>query len=350
MACNSNDYQFTKVPTKLYLCLDNNCRSMLFTLIQLSTMFGDEQGWFFRSNADMEAETGLSKKVMDGTLDALLQKGLIDFIPQQQGQGVKQSSRKYKVNYDSFLAYEKITLDDCIKNPEYKVFTSDYKGGAFSWKGKEWAGKKASLSLGSTPASTPTSTPTLSQPQHKVPTSKDTIDIGDNINNILKINYLSNSITDAKGNGAAHCNRANNTIQHPSSSFADSLELNDDAEPYHPSSSHVDSLELNDDMVSYHPSSRSSSTLHDGCLKYVCKRAPSEMDTGEYLEYWLSAALTKLVRMNEGALTKEDELFYNARKTYMELYRVNDSKQATKDINVLKSKVKKILEDHRMAS
>ncbi len=312
MTCNSIDYQFTKVPTKLFLCLDNNCRSMLFTLIQLSTMFGDEQGWFFRSNADMEAETGLSKKVMDGTLDALLQKGLIDFIPQQQGQGVKQSSRKYLVNYDSFLEYEKLTLDDCIKNPEYKVLTSDYKNGAFTWKGKEWAGKQASLSLKDRPASTPTSTPTSPQPQPEVPTSIDTIDnINKKLNKLLNINYLNNNITSIESNSAEHSTCSWEAMESPSSS--------------------------------------NLSSLHDGCLKYVYKKAPAVMDTVEYYEYWLATALFKLVRMDEGTLPKEDELFYNARTTYMELYGITDNKQATKDINILKARVKKIREERNKA-
>lgn len=159
MVCNSIDYQFTKVPTKIYLCMDNNCRSMLFTLIQLSTMYADEQGWFFRSNADLEAETKLSRKVMDGTLDALLKRNLIDFVPQQQGKGVKQTSRLYMVNYKTFLDYESLSVEDCMKNPKYQIVTSDYKSGIFSWQGKEFSGKQASLSLTSSPTSTPTSSP-----------------------------------------------------------------------------------------------------------------------------------------------------------------------------------------------
>ena len=197
MTCNSIDYQFTKVPTKLFMCLDGNCRSVLFTLIQLSTMLADEQGWFFRSNADLEAETKLSRKVIDGALDALLRKGLVDFVPQQQGQGVKQTSRLYYVNFGSFLEYESVSVDDCIKNPKYQIVTSDYKSGSFAWKGKEWANKRASLSLTSTLPSSVTSTPTSPQPQPKVPTSIDTIENEDNINinnnKLLNINYLYNS-------------------------------------------------------------------------------------------------------------------------------------------------------------
>lgn len=335
MACNSIDYQFTKVPTKLFLCLDNNCRSMLFTLIQLSTMFGDEQGWFFRSNADMEAETGLSKKVMDGTLDALLHKGLIDFIPQQQGQGVKQSSRKYLVNYDSFLAYEKITLDDCIKNPEYKVLTSDYKGGVFSWKGKEWAGKKASLSLGSTPASTPTSTPTSPQPQPEVPTSIDTIDNKDNINKklnkLLNINYLNNNITSIESNSAEHSTCSGEAIESPSSSLVDSLELGDESE-------------------TYHPSSRNPSDPHDDCIAYVIThKAPPRDDDGGYspkvyYDWCIAKALVEMVNRDVKHLPNDESVFFGAVNKYMELYDVS-RERAIKDINILKSRARKIRDE-----
>ena len=233
MTCNNVDYQFTKVPTKLFMCLDCNCRSVLFTLIQLS-MLADEQGWFFRSNADLEAETKLSRKVIDGVLDALLRKGLIDFIPQQQGQGVKQTSRLYYVNFNSFLEYEKISIDDCIKNPKYQILTSDYKNGTFAWKGKEWANKRASLSLTSTLPISPSSPPVSPQLQPKVPTSIDTIDNKENINiknnKLLNINSLNNSIISIENNSAEHSTRSSETIERPSSSFVDGLELSDETE------------------------------------------------------------------------------------------------------------------------
>lgn len=331
MTCNNVDYQFTKVPTKLFMCLDCNCRSVLFTLIQLS-MLADEQGWFFRSNADLEAETKLSRKVIDGVLDALLRNGLIDFIPQQQGQGVKQTSRLYYVNFNSFLEYEKISIDDCIKNPKYQILTSDYKNGTFTWKGREWANKQASLSLTSTLPISPSSPPVSPQHQSIVPTSIDTIDNKENINiknnKLLNINSLNNSIISIENSSAEHSTRSSETIESPSNSFVDGLELNDEAEIHYPSSCN-------------------SSSLHDGCLRYIYRKTPNEMNEVEAYEFWLANALFRLVRMDAGELTKEDELFYNARKTYMELYGIADSKQATKDINFLKAKVKKMREDYK---
>lgn len=51
------DFQFTKVPTNLMVVLDVNCRSMLFTLCQLASYYEDEDGRFFRTNADLVEET-----------------------------------------------------------------------------------------------------------------------------------------------------------------------------------------------------------------------------------------------------------------------------------------------------
>lgn len=271
---------------------------MLFTLIQLSSMYADEQGWFFRSTADLEAETGMSKKVMDGTLDAMLKMNLVDFIPQQQGRGVNQKSRKYRVNFNAFLRFEKYSIEDCIKNPDYKIVTSDYKKDAFSWKGKEWEGKRASLSLSGTPTSIPTSTLTSPQPQPKVPTSIDTKEnkeiINKKENNLLNINYLSNSKTTVESNGAEYRHR--------------------------------------------------SSTLHDGCLQYVLSTTtPNVMDMSEGLERSIAHSLVNLLGMDCGSLPKDDNVFFNAVDNYMALYGVDDKKQAIRDINILKKQALDII-------
>lgn len=40
-------YQFTPTPTNLMACLDNNCRNMLWTLIQLSSYYAIMKAVFF---------------------------------------------------------------------------------------------------------------------------------------------------------------------------------------------------------------------------------------------------------------------------------------------------------------
>lgn len=130
------DYQFTAVPTQLFLCLDNNCRSTLFSLIQLSSFYENKNenafdGWFFRTNALLEEETNLSKNVLNGALDALYQAGIIDVIPQDKGRGKAQGARKYKVNFDTFTKYQSIPFEECsCSHPDFGIVTSDYKKGA----------------------------------------------------------------------------------------------------------------------------------------------------------------------------------------------------------------------------
>lgn len=123
------DYQFVPVPLNLFNCLDNNCRSVLFTLIQLSSYYGKEEngGWFYRTNGDLGDQCNLSKNVLNGALDALYRNGIVDVIPCEKGGGKKQIGRKYRVLFNSFKKYEEISIEDTIKNPDYKIKTCDYK-------------------------------------------------------------------------------------------------------------------------------------------------------------------------------------------------------------------------------
>ena len=333
------DYQFTKVPTKLYMCLDNNCRSMLFTLIQLSSMYADEQGWFFRASADLEAETKLSRRVIDGTLDALLRSNIIDFIPKQQGAGVKQTSRVYKVNHETFLKYENISIDDCLKNPKYQIVTSDYKKGSFSWQGKEWVGKAASLSL----TSTQTSTPTLSEPQHKVTTSIDNVDNTDTLDNLNK-----NSL-----------NKFNNIISKKENDITKE-QVNDKEQGVVNNNDSLDNSNYNNNNKLSAPCTtaaagkpdHASEGVHDDCLIYLITHKPPKSTDGydikEYYDYCIAKALVKMVKMDIGSLPKNEAVFYEAVKNYMDLYCVS-KEQAIKDINILKVKAKKIKDEQQKA-
>ena len=103
-----------------------------------------------------------------------------------------------------------------------------------------------------------------------------------------------------------------------------------------PSRNIVDSLQLNDEAETEQPSSRKPLDPHDECLRFMFKKAPTEMSEVEYLELWIANAIFKLVRMDEGALTKDDNLFFEAVRYYMEVYRVKSKDQAIKDINQLK--------------
>lgn len=123
------NYQFTQVPTNLFILLDNNCRSMLFTLIQLSSYYADEEGWFFRTCSDLEEESNLSQNLVKATLQTLFNHHIIEAKPTGQSRGRKPNY--YKVNFEEFSKYDDISIEEAMKNPDLKIRTVDYKGSCF---------------------------------------------------------------------------------------------------------------------------------------------------------------------------------------------------------------------------
>lgn len=106
------------------MLLDNNCRSMLFTLIQLSSCYANEDGYFFRSNSDLQTESNLSKNLVIVTIDTLYTNGLVDV--KCGGNKCKKIANYYKLNFDKMLEYEKYSLEE-TKNPDNKIMTLKYK-------------------------------------------------------------------------------------------------------------------------------------------------------------------------------------------------------------------------------
>lgn len=146
---NEIEYQFTAIPTNLFLCLDNNCRSMLFTLIQLSTYYADkESGYFFRTNADLQAETNLSENVIRATLSSLFDSGLVEVRTVGKSKGTIPNN--FRVNFKRFLEWDKYSIEDCMKNPEFKIETAEYrvKGFVPSYlKNKDKASKQDNIDV-----------------------------------------------------------------------------------------------------------------------------------------------------------------------------------------------------------
>lgn len=122
-------YQFTAVPTNLFLLLDNNCRSMLFTLIQLSSHYAESDGYFFRSNTDLQSESNLSKNLVIVAIDTLYNNGIIDVNCVGKSKG--KIANYYKVNFDKLREYEKFSIDE-TKNPKNKIETLKYKNSDYS--------------------------------------------------------------------------------------------------------------------------------------------------------------------------------------------------------------------------
>lgn len=124
------DYQFTATPTNLMACMDLNCRSMLFTLIQLSSYYAKEDGWFFRTNEDLRIESQLSENLVRATLSTLYSIGIVDV--KTVGKGKSKTPNQFKLNIDKFKYWEEYSLEDCIKHPDLRIETDNYK--SKGWK------------------------------------------------------------------------------------------------------------------------------------------------------------------------------------------------------------------------
>lgn len=118
------DYQFTKSPTKLYRLLDKNCKSMLIALIDLDSIMANEDGWFYRSNADLQIDADLSENLVRVVLDTLYQAGIINVF--SNGKGRRQTNRIH-INFESFKKYEAYSFNDIRSNQSLKINTLPYK-------------------------------------------------------------------------------------------------------------------------------------------------------------------------------------------------------------------------------
>lgn len=133
MKKNEHKYKFTAMPVNLTACMDNNCRSMLFTLVQLSSYFENRSkddneawdGWFFRSNADLQAQSRLSENLVRATISTLYRIGIVDVKLDVKSKN--QTPNRFKVNEAAMLTWEKYNIEDCIKNPDYAIMTDHYK-------------------------------------------------------------------------------------------------------------------------------------------------------------------------------------------------------------------------------
>ena len=125
---NKIDYQFVAVPLNLFCRIDNNLRSMLFTMIQLQTYYAEEDGWFFRDNYDLCKQSNLSENLVRITIDTLYKEGLIDVQSVGMGKGTNSPCNRYKVLWERFKDYEKDDIEKCIKDPRLEINTLKYKG------------------------------------------------------------------------------------------------------------------------------------------------------------------------------------------------------------------------------
>lgn len=118
-------YQFNAVPMNLMACCDLNCRSMLWTLVQLSSYYADKDGWFFRTNEDLRVQSRLSENLVRATLSTFYRVGIVEV--QTVGKGKSKTPNKFRLNVERFKDWEQYSLEDCIKHPDLRIETDGYK-------------------------------------------------------------------------------------------------------------------------------------------------------------------------------------------------------------------------------
>ena len=118
------------MPQQLASCLDANCNKMLSTLIGLHSILSNEDGWFYRSNLDLQDDTRLSETLVRATLDTLYQAGIIDIDCIGKGKGHR--SNRIHINFESFKVYQQYSFNDIRNNPDLWINTIKYKGSGFA--------------------------------------------------------------------------------------------------------------------------------------------------------------------------------------------------------------------------
>ena len=120
-----NGYQFVMIPQKLASCLDANCHKMLTVLIGLDSILSKEDGWFYRSNKDLQLDTRFSQNLVIATLDTLYQAGLLNIDCVGKGRGHR--TNRIHINFEGFKRYERYSFNDIRNNPDLWIETVPYK-------------------------------------------------------------------------------------------------------------------------------------------------------------------------------------------------------------------------------
>ena len=122
-------YQFTPMPKQLTHILDKNLRCMMFALIDVSNYFADEDGWFFRTNDQLQLDSALSKNLVIATVDTLFQLSLVEVAC--VGKGKNREPNGYRLNKGMFQLFERLDMNTDLHRPENKIETVKYKGSGF---------------------------------------------------------------------------------------------------------------------------------------------------------------------------------------------------------------------------
>lgn len=128
---NNINYSFIAVPTNLFFALDNNLRNALTVLLQLSSVFADQSGYFFRTNEDLQADLKMGKNLTIAVLESLYQYGLLQVKSVGFTKKGKRQVNFFRVNTERFKDFEQFHIYTITKNEELHLETVDYKAKGF---------------------------------------------------------------------------------------------------------------------------------------------------------------------------------------------------------------------------
>lgn len=122
------NYNFIAVPTNLFFTLDINLRNALTVLLQLSSVFADADGYFFRTIEDLKDDFKCGKNLTIAILESLYRYQLIQVksVGFTKKNGKKQVNF-YRVNVDKFKDFEAYNIYTITNNKELQLETVDYK-------------------------------------------------------------------------------------------------------------------------------------------------------------------------------------------------------------------------------
>ena len=122
------NYNFIAVPTNLFIALDTNLRNALVVLLQLSSIYSDSNGYFFRTIEDLQTDFKCGKNLTIAILESLYRYGLLQV--KSVGFTKKNGTRKvnfYRVNVEKFKDFEQYNIYTITNNKELQLETINYK-------------------------------------------------------------------------------------------------------------------------------------------------------------------------------------------------------------------------------
>lgn len=189
---NRIEKNYIQVPRNLFYLLDGNASRVLICLIQSSTFFAEENGFFYLTKENMCGLLGISVNVLTASLDTLYINKLISITTVGAGKG--KYVNHYRVNFEEFEKFDELNFED-LKNPLNKIVTVKYKNNYQPQYIKDYIASKQ-------PCNEPCKQ-VCKQPCKKVITNKDNKENKTNItnkNNIYNIEYNLNNILEEKEN------------------------------------------------------------------------------------------------------------------------------------------------------